>query len=183
MRRNSRLLGLRQQQQVVDQAADPRDLGLHEPLDPAHLLARGIAAGAASTSSWPRITVSGVRSSCEASATNARWPANASVSRSSMWLNASASTVTSSPCPSGSLDARVQVARVHPRGDRGHAAQRARHARRRPGRTPAARRASASSPARMNARATPRWARATPASGSPTPTVTLRPPGDAHHGA
>ena len=48
------------------------------------------------------MTVSGVRSSCEASATNARWPANASVRRSSMWLKASASTLTSSPWPPGS---------------------------------------------------------------------------------
>ena len=42
------------------------------------------AAWRASTSSWPRMTVSGVRSSCDASATNARWPANASSRRSSM---------------------------------------------------------------------------------------------------
>ena len=51
---------------------------------------------AASTSSCPLITVSGVRSSWDASATNSRWLANASDKRSSMRLNASARTRTSS---------------------------------------------------------------------------------------
>ena len=57
------------------------------------------AAWRESTSSWPRMTVSGVRSSCDASATNARWPANASSRRSSMWSKASASTRISSGGP------------------------------------------------------------------------------------
>ena len=47
------------------------------------------------TSIWPRIAVSGVRSSCDASETNSRCRANASSSRSSMWLNDSASWCTS----------------------------------------------------------------------------------------
>ena len=123
------LLALGEQQQVVDEAADARDLGLHERLDAAHLLAPTDRAWAASTSSCPRITVSGVRSSCEASATNARCPANASVRRSSMWLKASASTSTSLASAAAVLDARVQVAGVHARGHRGHPAQRARDAR------------------------------------------------------
>ena len=54
------------------------------------------SSASARTSSWPRITVSGVRSSCEASATNAVWRSKASWRRSSMWSNASASTRTSS---------------------------------------------------------------------------------------
>ena len=50
---------------------------------------------------WPRIAVSGVRSSCDASETNARCRANASSSRSSMRLNDSASWCTSRAPPSG----------------------------------------------------------------------------------
>ncbi len=69
------------------------------------------------------------------------------------------------------VDARVQVAGVHLRGDRGHPPQRAREAAPISSEASSAP-ASASRPARMNARATPRWARATLASGSPTPTVT-----------
>ena len=36
------LLGLREQQQIVDEPADPRDLGLHESLDAADLLLGGV---------------------------------------------------------------------------------------------------------------------------------------------
>ena len=67
------MLGLREQQQVVDEAADPRDLALDVLLGAPHLVGRRVGC-AASTSSCPRITVSGVRSSCDASATNSRWP-------------------------------------------------------------------------------------------------------------
>ena len=49
----------------------------------------------ASTSSWPRIAVSGVRSSWEASETNWRWREKASSRRSSMWSKASARVRTS----------------------------------------------------------------------------------------
>ena len=77
----------------------------------------------ASTSSWPRMTVSGVRSSCDASATNAVWRSNASWRRSSMWSNASASTRTSSLAVAD-LHARAEVAAVDARGDARHPPQR-----------------------------------------------------------
>ena len=40
-----RLLGLGQQQQIVHEPADPRDLSLHQALDAAHLLDRGVGLG------------------------------------------------------------------------------------------------------------------------------------------
>ena len=40
------LFGLGEQQQVVDQAGDSGDLGLHEALDAPHLLDRGVLLGA-----------------------------------------------------------------------------------------------------------------------------------------
>ena len=51
------------------------------------------------TSIAVRITVSGVRSSCEALATNRRWVANAASRRSSMPSNVSASSLSSSLPP------------------------------------------------------------------------------------
>ena len=159
-----RLLAAGEQQQVVDEARDARDLGrARAARRAAPPRARGRFC-AASTSSCPRITVSGVRSSCEASATNARWPANAIARRSSMWLKASASTRTSRA-------PRSRLVRSAGRGrPRRHARRRA--AIRRSGletRVPISRAASsaaasARAPARMNARATPSCARETVAS-------------------
>ena len=78
----------------------------------------------ASTSSCPRIAVSGVRSSCEASATKPRWRAKASSRRSSMWSKASASTRISLRGPRR-VDPGREVAGVDGRRSR-HPPQRAR---------------------------------------------------------
>ena len=131
---------------------------------------------AASTSSWPRITVSGVRSSCEASATNSRWLANASARRSSMWLNASARTAPRRRGRREMLHPRREVAGVDARGDRGHPPQR----RANPGagevRREQRERAGRRRPPITNARAMPCCARSTSASGSPAPAIDLRGP-------
>jgi hypothetical protein len=55
------------------------------------------------TSIAVRITVSGVRSSCEALATNRRWLANAASSRPSMASNVSASSFSSSSGPASAI--------------------------------------------------------------------------------
>jgi hypothetical protein len=52
------------------------------------------------TSTSVRITDSGVRSSCEALATNRRWLSNAASSRASIASNVSASSLSSSAGPS-----------------------------------------------------------------------------------
>ena len=59
-------------------------------LDSAHLRGARGSPGGPALRVWPRIAVSGLRSSWEASETNWRWRAKARSRRSSMWLNASA---------------------------------------------------------------------------------------------
>ena len=64
----------------------------------------GVRPGLASvTSIAVRITVSGVRSSCEALATNRRWLAKAASSRPSMASNVSASSFSSSSGPASAI--------------------------------------------------------------------------------
>ena len=110
------LLGLGEQQQVVDEPADAGDLGLHEPLDAAHLVAgrvllRGQHLELAADHRQRRAQlVRGVGDELALAA-------NASASRSSMWLNASASTRTSPPLPAGGVHPRLEVAGVDARGD------------------------------------------------------------------
>ncbi len=84
---------------------------------------------AASTSSWPRITVSGVRSSCEASATKARCPAKASVEPVEHVVEGVGEHLDLLALAARVVDPRVQVARIDARRDGGHPAQRAREAR------------------------------------------------------
>ena len=59
----------------------------------------GASGRPSATSSSVRLMASGVRSSCEALATNRRWPSNARSSRSSIASNVSASSLTSSCGP------------------------------------------------------------------------------------
>ena len=130
----------------------------HQPLDPADLLGAGSAVRA-STSSWPAQAASGVRSSCEASARNDRCRANASSRRSSMWLNASARTRTSSG-RRPRVDPRAQIAGVDPRGDRAPCAAAAGRSGR-PGVVDRSATASVRPPAIRNVCCTPSWARCT----------------------
>ena len=69
------LLGAGEQQHVVDHPRDPGDLGAAAAAPGGSPPAWAVSP--ASTSSWPAITVSGVRSSWEASATKSRWCAKA----------------------------------------------------------------------------------------------------------
>ena len=79
----------------------------------------GVRAGLAIvTSIAVRITVSGVRSSCEASATNRRWLANAASRRSSIWSKVSASSRSSSCGPVSSITAAARRASEQHLGER-----------------------------------------------------------------
>ena len=165
-RRNSRLLALGQQQQVVDESAR---CARSRPARGAPRGAPPPATGrscAASTSSWPRITVSGVRSSCEASATNARWPGERLGQPVEHVVEGVGQHAHLAPWPPGSWM----------RGCRSPASTRAATAAiRRSGRDTrvpirydaSSAPASASMPARMNARATPPGHARPPTSGSP----------------
>ena len=123
-----RLLGLGQQQQVVDQPADARDLGLHEALDAAHLLAgrarlRGEHFELAADHGQRRAQL--VRGVGDERALAGERLGQA-VEHVVEGVGEHAHLVA---LPAGVVDARVQVAGVDARGDRGHPAQRARHAR------------------------------------------------------
>ena len=166
-----RLLGLGQQQQIVHQPADARDLGLHEPLHAAHLGARRAPLRgehfqlAADHRQRSAQLVRGVGHERALAGERVGEPVEHVVERVGQHPHLVA-------LPARIVDPRMQIAGVHARRHRGHPAQRARHARADQIARPAARRRARASPARMNARATPLWACVTLASGSPTPIVT-----------
>jgi len=168
-----RLLRLRQHQQIVDQPPDPCDLCLHQPVHPADLLGGGVGIGRE----------------------HFKLPAYHRQRRAELMRRIGHERALAGKCirqtiehavegmgqnahltaHAGIADAGMQIARIDPRGDRRKQPQRSRYARADQG-CPEERSASARIPARKKARATPRWACVTGASGSPTPTVTLRPP-------
>ena len=110
--------------------------------------------------------VSGVRSSCDASATNARWLAKASERRSSIRLNASARTRTSSP-GDRDLHPRAQIAGIDAGGDL--AIRRSGADTRAPARYDATSASAAPRRRRARTREPPRSVRGPPASGSAAP--------------
>ena len=127
-------------EELLDQPAEPLDLGEHR--------AERLGVGGRSTpstrfSSTACSAVIGVRSSWVTLATRSRRTRSVSASSAAIWLNARASSPTSSRDDRG--DPPVVVALGHRRRGRGHLAQRRRHAAREEPRPSPARR----SPARM----------------------------------
>ncbi len=122
------LLGLGQQQQIVHQAADPRDLGLQQSLDAAHLLAGRVDLGgqhfelAANHRQRRAQLVRGVRHERAL----ARERVHQAVEHVIEGVGEDRHLVA---LPTRVVNARMQVARVHPRSHRGHPAQRPRQAR------------------------------------------------------
>ena len=171
------LLGLREHEQIVDQPTDPRDLRLYEPLDPMDLRLRTDCAARRA----PRAARESPSAACAARARRRRRTRAGSrtrrPSRSSIWLNASASTRTSPPVARRESPSAARARRRQPAWPPScHPPQRRRYARAGEIRGEQRRARASRAPASTNAAATPCWARSTIASGSPAPTMTATMP-------
>ena len=115
-----------ERQQRLDQRAPARSPTASTRSQTARRESTSACGSVSATSSSARPSVSGVRSSCEALATNRRWASNAACSRASRPSIVSASSFSSSSGPvsaSRSWRFRSEIWRV----GRGHRPQRAQH--------------------------------------------------------